>query len=178
VAVVKDALSIASTDGTHDELLNTLIASVSDAAEQFIGRSIVAKVETAKKYDGDGTDTLLVDPPIISVTTVINDTTTLADTDYVFYEDTGKIVYINGAFVDGPKKVSVTFKHGWNAEDIPPAIKLAVIKWVCYEWYEFRKDRIGVSSKTLGDETITYIKGIPEDARQLLAPYRVTRFGA
>ena len=178
LSVVKSALAISSTDGTHDELLNTLISSVSEAAEQFIGRSIVAKVETAKLYDGDGTDTLLVEPPIIKVTTLLNDSVAIPSTDYNLYAQTGRIVWTKGLFSDGPQTVSLTYTHGWNVEDIPAPIKLAVLKWVCYEWYEFSKDRIGVSSKSAGDETITYEKGIPEEARQLLMPYRITRFGS
>ena len=176
---VKAALSIKSTDATQDNLLSDLIVNVSDATEVYLNRKVVARSVTSEKWDGDGGSVLMLPAPLVSITTLIDDTTTLTlTTDYIWYAKTGKVLRVSGIFTDGPQKITVTYRYGWEKDQIPGAIRLAVLKWVVHEWFALKKDRVGVASKSSGDETITYIVGIPSDVEGLLLPYRVTGFGA
>ena len=173
---VKVALGV--TDDSSDLVIERVIDGVTRAIEDHLGRPVVARTVTAEKHDGDGTDTLLLAPPLISITTLINDTITVVAADYVFYAKTGKVKLKSTVFTEGPQKVSVTYRHGWETTAVPHAIRLACINWCIHQWTLVQKDRIGVASKTAGDETITYIAGIPTDVREMLAPYRVMGYAA
>lgn len=171
---VKEALDLALTDTSQDAKLGPIIDGVCRSIEDYIGRTVVAQTETAEKFDGDGTDILLLKPPVISLTTLINDETTLTvTTDYVLYAGIGKVKLINSTFVEGPQTVSVTYRHGWEAANVPASLKAAALMWAIKRFQDIKNDRLGVTSKTFGDQTISYIGRMPDEVREAIQPYRL-----
>lgn len=175
---VKTALDIKETNDDEERLLAILINGVTAGVETFLNRPVVARRYVSKTYDGDGTDTLFVPPPLQEVTSLSNDGTTISSSDYWTYEETGKIKLKYTTFVDEPQSITITFRSGWEPNDIPGDIRQAALAWIFDSWKKFRRDRLGVTSVTQGDETISYVQGMPQEVRELLSPYRITGHGA
>jgi hypothetical protein len=173
LAEVKDALDLGS-DTSHDAKLSPIIDGVCRAIEDYCCRTFLAQTETAQKLDGDGTDTLLLRPPVISIASITNDTTAVVSTSYALYLPTGKVLLTDGsAWTNGPQKITITYRHGWEREKIPASLKSAALFWVIKRWHELKDDRIGVSSKTFGDQSTTYYQTMPQETREMIDPYRM-----
>lgn len=170
---VKVALDLAASDISQDARLAWVVDGVCRAIEDYCGRTFLAETET-ELLDGDGEDVILLKSPIISVTTLINDGTTLTvTTDYLVYGTLGKIRLLESAFVDGPQTVSVTYRHGWEADKIPASIKSAAIMWSCKRFLDVKDSRVGVTSVSLGDQTIGYAQSMPTEIQEMVQPYRI-----
>ncbi len=177
---LKSGLEINTTNTTYDDRLERIIASVSRAIETYLNRPVLVRLHSAEKFDGDGSNTLLLVPPIIKITVLLNDTTTVAATDYEYYEHNGEVVLTDGTvFVEGPKKISVTFKNGWELAYIPEDIAMAAEIWGIHMFHLMKDDRVGVLSKSKRDQSITYSSStkMPDAVREMISPYRLVRFG-
>lgn len=168
---VKEALDLATSDLSQDAKLGPIIDGVCRSIEDYCGRTFVAETETVL-LDGDGEDSIFLKAPVISVVTVINDDTTLtATTDYVVYSSIGKITLLDSTFVSGPQTVSITYRHGWELQDVPASVKSAALMWVIKRFQDIKNDRLGVTSKTFGDQTVSYIGRMPDEVREAIQPY-------
>lgn len=77
----KDHLNIPQATTTHDEELRRTIAGVTGVVEDIVG--IVARRSFVQTFSGRGTATLLLSyRPVISLTSVVEDSVTLAASDY------------------------------------------------------------------------------------------------
>jgi hypothetical protein len=161
-------------DTTQDAKLGPIIDGVCRSIEDYIGRTVVAQVETAEMIDGDGTDVLLLKAPIVTLTTLINDDVTLTvGTDFVIYNTIGKVKLVASTFVEGPQTVSCTYRHGWESEKVPASLKSAALMWSIKRFQDIKNDRLGVTSKSFGDQTISYIGRMPDEVREAIEPYRI-----
>lgn len=171
---LKEDLKITVTD--HDAKLDRIILAVSQGICDLCGgRTFLATTETAKKLDGDGTVLLLVKFPIISITSITNDTISVVETtNYEQYANLGRIELTDGSvWANGRKKVTITYRHGYAFDDLPPAITRAAFLWAAKMWLDLDNKRHGVTSVTRGDETVSYEKTIPQEVRDLVAPYDI-----
>src|SRR3990167_4314814 len=152
---VKSALEI--TDGSADDQLLAITEAIGEAVEQYLGRPVIAR-DVTESVDGNGTSSLLLKPYLISVTTVeIDDVAITAATQRVFYPDTGKVQLRYHTFTLGFQNIDLVYRHGWELDDIPPAIKMAATNWCIRQWMMTSKDRVGVVSKSTPEgSSITY----------------------
>ena len=174
---LKTALDIKETNDEQERLLSLLIPGVSSQIETFLNRPVVAHVYTSEAYDGDGTDTLFLPAPIIAVTSLINDGTTILAADYWVYKKTGKVQLKDTVFEDEPQAVVVTHRSGWEPNDIPADIRGAAIMAIKDSYHKIKDDRLGLLSVTQGDQTFSYAQGLPGEVRDILRLYRISGAG-
>lgn len=161
-----------------DDVLDLYARAVTARIAGYLGRPVVL-TEFTNSYDGDGTATLYLVGPLRTVSSLVNDTVTVTSSNYAIYEDEGKIVLIDGTvFAVGPQSVTVTFEAGWDYNEIPADITAAAQLWILHLYQLSEHDRVGTASTSSGDESKSYIAGMPQDVREMLSPYRWTGFGA
>lgn len=163
------------TDTDKDEIIDAEIDAVSSAIEDYCNRTFVARSITAEKIDGDGTVELQLRFPIISIGTVVNDTITVVETtNWEQYAESGLVVLTDGtAWAGGIKKITITYRYGFNDGDLPRSVVSAANLWAMKRFSDVKENRVGVSSVTRGDESISYEKGMPKEVRSMVDPYRL-----
>lgn len=138
VQEVKDFLGETNTD--HDTLFQSLINRVEAMVEaDKLQKNIGSSTFTAY-FDGDGSNKVLLEEyPIISVTSVHDDTDrvfgadTLIDSDdIVVYPDEGMLVYDGGTFTIGNSNIKVVYQAGHDP--VPDDLKHALILYVAAEF--------------------------------------------
>ena len=176
LAKVKNYLGIPVSD--HDILLTSLIASVSEAVEQYCAREFAAK-ERTEFHDGSGATALIMRcRPIIAVSSVNDDlsrkfadSTRIAPEAYVFYPEAGVIRLDDGVFAHGLRNVQVVYTAGYAA--IPPAVEQAANILAAHFFNRGRQGGDGVASESLGSYTVSYNDSEwPAAAKGLLCQYR------
>lgn len=92
----------------------------------FTNRDFELKTVTLK-LDGDGTNELILPIPIVSITSVTDDSGLVASTDYVIYNreipddrQKPKIIKISGTFPKGNQNVEVQGMFGWVEGGLKP----------------------------------------------------------
>ena len=167
-------------DGSDDALLDVIIKAVTMQVEQFCNRTFES-VSYEDTYDGDNEITLyLHHRPVTAISSVvITDSagidTTIASSDYTRYEKVGKIVLTEGdAFTKGNLNVAISYTAGETT--LPPVVKLAGMKLVRWYYRKWGDNRDGVSSESVGDQTINYEREMPAEIKQMLGPYRQPAF--
>lgn len=184
LADVKDDLKIGrladgSEDTSNDEMIRRVINGISAQIESYTGRTFAARDITSEKYDGDGTCTFILKrTPVIRISALLNDTLTVGSDDYVCYEATGKVELIDGSvFVNGPKKVTVTYRCGYERADMPNEIVRAACEWAVHRFKIIKEGRRGFNSSSTQDgPSISYAPGsMPPEVKEVLDTYRVWR---
>lgn len=144
------------TTSNDDALLTELVASANAFVLSYIGRDIEAK-DYVEKYNGTGSVGITLDnDPIISIAAVAVDgrsvpVSTGHDVPGYFFVDS-QLVLRGSVFTRGKRNVDVSYRAGF---DTVPADIMQAANYVAAQMYK-RRDRIGVSSKTIGQETISY----------------------
>lgn len=156
-----------------DAELTLLLAAASATAEQVMGRQVTPGARTERRH-GNGRDMLqLRDEPILSVASLTIDGIPVLNADsnngvgYLFDRST---LYLVGGqcFTLGRLNVVVTYDAGYST--VPADLAHAVIEIAAQAFKE--KDWIGYVSKSLGGETVSYLRsGVPESARMTLDFY-------
>lgn len=175
-AEVKSYLNI--TDTNTDSLIDTLIAQVeavveADKCQRTFGSSVFTEY-----IDGDGTDTIMVkNYPIIELTSIHDDldreygAASLLDNDNMaVYDEYGKIVYVNGIFMQGNKNVKVVYRGGYAT--IPSDLKLALIKTVAAELIGGRSQVNAIKSDGEGVDIDDRPKRLKKEADEIFKLYR------
>jgi len=171
---VKAWLGLTTT--ASDSLLSALITAVSGFVVNYLGRPILSAsyVET---YRGNGQcELLLRNFPITAVASVAfagQTITQAADpvalTSGVLFDD--RVLKLIGYRFPIGRPVVVSYTAGYAAA--PPDIGQAAVELVGEAFR--RRDRIGVTSKTLGGQEVVAFsqKDMNDTARALLASYQV-----
>lgn len=171
---LKDDLKITTTE--FDDRLMRIVNGVSRAIESYCNREFKPRYENAIEIDGDGTSTLLLKAPIISLGTITNDTASVTSTHYEYYSTEGRVVLTNGTvWAAGNKKITITYTHGYEDQDFPADVATAARMWAAGQYQYVQDKRMGVASKSTNDTSISYIVStdMPPEVRSLLAPYRL-----
>jgi len=149
---VEELKLYAKIDGsTEDDLLDILISAVRGAMERYLGRALLEQTITLTMDFWPGWVIYLPMPPLISVTSIVtldedNTATTYSSDNYYVdvITDPGRIVLKQS--VTAPNNTSryyggyrIIYKAGYggDAEDVPKAIKQAMLIW-CSIIYETR----------------------------------------
>jgi hypothetical protein len=174
LATIKGWLGVTGT--TADTQLSGLITAVSSFVTSYLGRQVLSASYT-ETYRGNGQSVMLLrNFPITAVASVAfagQTITAQADpvalTSGILFDDR-TLTLVGYRFPIG-LPVVVSYTAGYAAA--PPDIGQAAVELVGEAFR--RRDRIGLSSKTLGgQEVIAFIlKDMNDTVRALLAPYQV-----
>jgi hypothetical protein len=171
---VKSWLGLTTT--ATDSLISSLITAVSAFIPNYLGRQILS-ADYVETYRGNGQDVMLLrNFPITAVASVAfagQSITAPADpvalTSGLLFDDR-TLSLIGYCFPIG-LPIVVSYTAGYAAT--PPDVAQAVIELVGEAFR--RRDRIGVSSKTLGGQEVVAfsLKDMNDAARGLLSSYQV-----
>ena len=166
---VKSYLNISTTNS--DTLLSAMISGYSAAIDNWTNRTFT-QTTTTYKANGNGSAILMLkDYPVISVSSVTVDGIAYIQSDGKtsgYIADDFAIYLIGARFNKGFQNVSVSYSFGYAT--IPNDIKQTVIELVAYKFKE--TDRIGLQSKTLAGEVISYdLRDVKDHYRSILNNY-------
>lgn len=168
---VKAWLGVSSA--TDDALLARLVSASSAYVETWLNRSILSATYSDTR-DGHGrTRMMLPQAPVTAISSVTVDgvavpaATTATMSGYVFTETS---VGLRGyTFTSGMNNVVIQYTAGFDV--VPTDVEQAVIELIGRRYKE--RDRIGLVSKGLAGETITYTqKDMSDGIKTLLQSYR------
>lgn len=131
LAEAKRHLNITST--TSDEELRAFIAAAQDAGERYTGR-VFGRRSIVETHDGGSAAIVLAGIPVVSVTTVVEDGTTLTAADYVAHLTAAVLYRAAGTTWDNsdPQTVVVTYVAGYAQQ--PPTDRQGVLEMVRHMW--------------------------------------------
>lgn len=133
LADMKTHLNITST--TDDEELRFMISVATNIAENYCNRALTRQT-VVETRDGGGTSIILFQPPVLSISSIVENTTTLAASDYTTDLASG-IVYRGSQiarlpFFPGRQNITVTYVAGYT--NPPPMAQHTVKEIVRWLW--------------------------------------------
>jgi hypothetical protein len=157
-----------------DTLLTRIVAAASDMIENYCGRTF-GSTAYAEFYDGTGTKTLyLRNFPIIGTPIILENggalsvgTDPTTSPDVLIYPELGRLVRPWIMWLPYRNWYKVTYTAGFAA--IPPVILQACLDVSALMLRE--KEHVGLSQKTSGTQTVTYIRKLPEQIQRGLDGY-------
>lgn len=158
------------------DMIETLITAASVWANNYTSRKLKAQTLT-EYYDGDGSATLFLNEyPINSVTSIHQDadrefaSDTLIDSgDYVYYADRRKVIGTDTLWYSGIQTIKVIYNAGYAV--IPIDLENAMHILIDYWYKSYDAHRFGVTSVGVADSRIAYEADIPQQVKNILAPY-------
>jgi hypothetical protein len=168
---VKQWLGLTST--SDDALLTRMISAYSQHLQQWISRDLLS-ASYVEYYDGNGGNRLITpNYPVTAVSAVYVDGVSIPAASGVTgagYRFSPDGIILNGySFTRGMSNVQISYTAGFAV--VPPEIEQATIDLIGNHYRE--KDRIGISSKNLSGETISFIvKPFPDWVKDILLQYR------
>lgn len=176
VSDLQASLGLAAIDNAQAQLV---LDGISDEIRATLGWSVTEETGQVLTLDGTG-DTDLFVPTLwlTAVTSVVEDGVTLASgTDYLRYNNGTLRRVASGSPVNWtckPLAVSVTYAHGYPAEQLPGVFKTVTLEYAGRVWHN---PAGALKAKTVGRVSVTYADaraaaaGAGEDPR--LARYRL-----
>ena len=177
LAKVKEYLEISGSD--HDARLTALVGRAEQAVKSFTRRELEAPgADVTELHDGADGDTVFLDEfPIISVTSVHDDTegvfgaeTLIAATDYAIVANEGFVRLRFTRFIEGVQNIQVKYIGGFASNSIPKDLEMATIYLVAH-WFEERKN-LALEARALRDGgTSRHLHDFPPQVKEMLMPY-------
>jgi hypothetical protein len=177
LAKVKAWLGIDPGLTTQDVILNDLIAACSAAIESYLNRTLLA-TDHVEWYDGTGSNVLVLKNwPVNSVASVsyegveysINSPTDFRTRGIRWGKD--MIVGSGVVFPKGKMVMRVQYNAGYS--EVPDDIEQICTELVALSFKNGRGDRLGISSKSLADESVSYVAvALTEGMKTVLGNYR------
>ncbi|MCK9324719.1 MAG: hypothetical protein M0P69_04405 [Bacteroidales bacterium] len=174
-ANVKEALGGDDSIDNDEDMIDNLIARVSDEVEDYCRRSFHA-ADYTEYYDGDNTDVLLMrNYPVNSVTSIHDDTDRVFGSDTAIdsgdiiieatHKDKDRIRLDDDFFSKGVQNIKVVYNAGYST--IPTDLERAAINKVMADYLEYKS---GIN-KMSGD-LVTRIDKLREQADKTIERYR------
>lgn len=159
--------------GQQENFVKLLISGISTGAENFCQRRFI-KGDHVETFDGDRTETLIVNvPPVNSIDSIVEDDLTLDATWYVYYANGIIKRKESGVWAKGIQNIVVTYNGGVEITALPMDLKLALLEWLRFAWKRFDSERIGVQQISYGDQNVTYVMAsMPNPVKDVLTKYR------
>jgi len=187
LAEVKSYLRIPTAETTEDAYITTLLKVATDFAEKFCQRKFDEAIHT-EYYDGDGKSgiILLKQFPVVSITSVHDDTarifdsvTLVSSSDYAVLAE-GILERIDSlCFSKGIQNIKVVYKAGWKAGSTyepPEDLKQAMIEIVAQKFYLSDKQRQGIQNQSFeGGSVSFFIQELLPETKAVLERYRRIR---
>ena len=144
-----------------DELLQRLINAASAFVENWLGFPVL-RHEVVRWMDGNGKDELvLTDPHILAINSINIDEQIIPPEQYRHAD--WWLILDSAYFSRGRRNICITYDRGFDA--VPADIENAVIDLVSLAYNE--QDRVGMKSKTLAGETVSFFTGALSDRSKL-----------
>lgn len=164
----------------EDTILTFWINAASWFCNTHTRRELLSRAQT-EYYNGDGTNTLLVNNyPITAITHVYDDLDrtygddTELDSDDLVYMPDGlaySIVYDGGAFTRGVKNIKAMYTAGYAT--VPWELQQACLEIIIYYYKNTEENRFGVTTRTAGGGSMTIeTTQIPKSALEVLDKYK------
>ena len=164
---------IPNYSGTADDaLLTRLISAASDYIETYLNRGLLSQAYTTQRDGNGGTRLMFLNYPVTAVSLVKVDQQTIpasvnGSPGYVF--DSTSVALIGYTFTRGYQNVSLNYTAGYAT--IPNEIEQACIELAALRYRD--RERIGIQSKGMSGETITFSKkDFTDGIEQTLRQYR------
>lgn len=157
-------------DDLQNDLIITLINTISDAVERWCGRYFINREIEQEPHDCDSLSLDLCYYPVNSVTEIMCEGKTLNKDKCRLIKSAGILEYPRG--FKGAVLVSYNAGYGNTKNDVPPSVKLAALKWIAGV---LQTRTSSVATEHLGDYWVHYYEpgnDIPLDVRALLEPFR------
>jgi hypothetical protein len=170
LANLKQWLRVA--DSTNDALLTRLVTASSEFITTWLNRDIFIQQYTSVLDGFGGYKKVLENYPIVSVSSVTVDQMPVplsvnGGNGYTFNQ--WRVALIGYRFNQGVSNVSITYTAGFSV--VPPELEQACIELASLRYKEL--DRIGLISKGLAGETITFTqRDFTQSVRTSLAQYK------
>jgi hypothetical protein len=172
VQQVKDYLGI--KDNASDALLGQLVAAADSFVLSYIETDSVLETDYVERYNGTGSERLVPDHnPIKSITSLkVNGREIPPQPEYGqrgYFFDKNIIVLSGEKFLVGFRNVEISYRAGLPT--VPPDMAQAATYIASQMWK--RRDRIGVSSKSIGQESISFSPNdLDASSRTILNQYK------
>lgn len=178
--LVKEHLDIPLANTSQDASLNLLITVVSGHIAQFCDRAFEEATYTETLDGTSQSEVLLQNYPVSSVTSVhvdndrVFDAQALVDAEDYEIVDDNTLRRHDSKWPRGSQNIQVVYTAGFAT--IPAAVQYATLL-IIEQLYRSNQDRrIGRSSTSKNGETVNYLHGWPEEAKNLLATYKRHEF--
>ena len=135
------------TGSTYDSVLSAFENESVAEFNSICNRNFATASGTVYKFDNFDETLIIKDIPITTLTSIYNDTTLIASTQYSADLANG-IIYNLGAYLSNKQKILVTCDTGYSEANIPQDIKKAILIRIKIEWLKFKKGKnlFGVNS--------------------------------
>jgi len=177
--------AIDTGDMTYNADLENLINSVSAFFNLYTNRHLLS-ISHTEYYDGDGSNVqYLNNYPITAVTSLYIDanhsygSNSLIDkSEYIVYEDIGKIVLLNGVFDKGAQSVKIVYTAGYTS--VPHDLRQACLDQIKFQFLRWKNNREGILSVTLEGQSVSMVevKDLLPSVRIVLDRYVRMRHGS
>lgn len=175
VTQVKQLLGI--TTSTHDVLLARLVSAASGIFVTLLDQPVL-EADCDERYDGTGQDAIVLRRrPVTYVLGVTVAGTVIpkaaSETADGWFLD-GRILRLRGySFLGGPGAVRVRYQAGYASDEVPADIQDVVIDTAALVFKQ--RDKLGIASETLANQTIAYMKQAVSDRAQAILDRRRSR---
>lgn len=172
VSLDETKLQVNMDDTTSDAELAVFISAASEAVEDYVG-AVVNRTVT-EVFDGGREQVLLSKLPVVSVTSVTDNGTLLAASDYKVDAPSGVLTRVSGrdatCFNPGIQSLSVVYVAGRAADTAaaPARYKMAALIIIQHLWETQRPAAAGPFSQGSDDFDPRYTYSIPRRALELL----------
>lgn len=153
---------------SDDELLETLITQTTEYIRSLMSRDFDSKSYTEIR-DGKGIDTIMVaNWPVTAVASVTVNDLVVPSADYLFDDQT--ITLLKGwIFTRGRRNIVLRYTAGYTT--IPADLQRCCMEMVGKKYRE--RDRIGINSKTLGGEVVSFTQSdLTDEVKSILRQYQ------
>lgn len=163
------------TSDAEKVILSQLITAYSTWIQSWLSRNIPEQ-DYSDSFDGTGSNRLLMPQwPITDVASVAVNGVSIPKASSVTesgYRWSDTAIILNGyKFARGDANVEITYTAGYSP--IPADLARTCVDMVAIHYRE--KDRVGVASKSLAGETISYsLVDMPQQVKTILNQYRKT----
>jgi hypothetical protein len=180
---VKQELGI--TDNNSDDTLSRVISEQSEVAASYCRRPLAQAtiIDSFRMWPNTYQPLMPSRRPVVSITEIVEDGTTLVETDYEYDEETGflwKLSSVDERICWAGGKTVVTYVGGYELlTTLPRDIERAVLILIKESWFSLARDPRarsetveGIGRTELWVGTVPGGGALPSDATALLEPYR------
>lgn len=155
---------VITIDASYAAQVALWVTAMSRFMDKKANTILVEDTETTRKYDGDGRNTLLIDPCHTITAVESPNGTSITPLEYPANEDSKTSLVLDGScFTQGLQNVEVTGKFGRFADIVPTDIEYACTVLASAIVYNSMNQKDDITSETVGKYSVSF-KGARERA--------------
>ena len=123
------------------DYMTTVIGRAQSILEDGFWKRNMESASVTETRSGDGTSVMFLrQTPVTAITSITIDDAAVSDvtdTDYVRYNgNNGMLMLMQNTFTDDFQNVTIVYTAGYSADDMPDAIKQAVLELALILWHD------------------------------------------